>query len=935
MRKLSLAPLLMACALSGADFAGLEWRLIGPFRGGRTVAASGIAGDHRTFYFGAVGGGIWKTTDAGNTWQSIFDGQPVASIGALAVAPSDPNVIYAGTGESDWRSDLSTGAGVYKSVDAGKTWKFAGLKDSRHIGRIIIHPKNPNVVYVAAMGHAYGPNDERGVFVSRDGGASWTRTLFKGPDICAVDLAMPSGDPSTIYATMWKARRSPWSQYPPVEGPGGGLFKSKDEGATWTQVTQGLPTTQWGRSGVTASADGKRVYVLIDTKDGGLFRSDDSGASFTQVSNDTRIFSRGWYFGRVAIDPQNPDIVYSPNIALYKSVDGGRNFTILRGAPGGDDYHFLWIDPTDPKRMICAADQGATVTLNGGETWTGWYNQPTGQLYHVTTDNQAPYYWVYGSQQDSGTAAIPSRNNRGQITESDRVTVGGGESGYIAVDPRDHNIVYVNNTNGSLARMDRRTGQSQNITPWPRPGFNVQINERKYRHPWTSPLVFSPQDPGTLYYGAQFLLKSVDGGLTWKEISPDLTGDKGDRTKEPPTNENSKARGFGTIYSIAPSTLRAGLIWVGSDTGMVHVTRDEGKTWSNVTPPELGDWSKITHIEASHFDPAVAYIAVDRHRVDDYKPHLFRTRDAGKTWTRITSGFADTHFLNAIREDPKRKGLLFAATEFGVYASFNDGDAWQSLQFNLPVTSVRDIVVKDRDLVVATHGRSFWILDDFTPLRQYREDLGSVYLFKPESALRTFYDDFQGTPLPPEIPQAKVPAPGAVIDYLNDGTGPVTIEILDAKGQVIRKYSSEDAPPSSTGRRRSAIADIWIVPPRKVTKTAGHNRFVWDLRYAPVTAETEGPRALPGAYQVRLQAGGKTLTQPLMVLNDPRSKATPTDLAKQFALAQEIYAEMQRAKDNPLAMADLAIALSVTESADRVPPATATAMLQEARKKLK
>ncbi len=933
-RQVTATFLALAVSSFGAEFAGLEWRLIGPFRGGRTVAAAGVPGDHRTFYFGAVGGGIWKTGDAGTTWQPIFDGQPVASIGALAVAPSDSNVIYAGTGESDWRSDLSAGAGIYKSTDAGKTWKFAGLKDSRHVGRILIHPRNPDVVYVAAMGHAYGSNDERGVFVSTDGGVTWNRTLHKGPDICAVDLAMPADQPDTIYATLWRARRSTWSQYPPVEGPGGGLFKSTDAGKTWTQLSQGLPATQWGRSGVSVSPDGLRVYALVDTKNGGLFRSDDSGATFQQVSNDARIYSRGWYFGRIAIDPQNPDIVYSPNVALYRSVDGGRNFTVLRGAPGGDDYHFLWLDSSDSKRMILATDQGATITLNGGETWTGWYNQPTGQLYHVTTDNGKPYYSVYGSQQDSGTAAIPSRTNHGQITEADRSAVGGGESGSIAIDPRDPNIVYVNNTNGSLARLDRRTGQSQNITPWPRSGFNVQINGRKYRHPWTSPLVFSPHDPAALYYGAQYLLKTIDGGITWKEISPDLTGDKGTRGNEPPANENAKDRGFGTVYSIAPSPLKPGLIWVGSDTGLLHVTQDEGKTWKNVTPPGLSDWSKITHIEASHSDAAVAYAAVDRHRLDDYSPHLFRTRDSGKTWTNITSGIAATHFVNAVREDPKRKGLLYAATEFGVYVSFNDGDQWQSLQLNLPVTSVRDLVVHDRDLVVATHGRSFWILDDVSPLRQYTGKAQAVTLFKPEPAYRIFYDDFQGTPLPPEIPQSRVPAPGAVIDYTTNGQL-VRLEILDSKGQVVRKFSSDDRPPASTRRRRSAIADIWIVPPAKLTAKPGHNRFIWDLRYEPVSAETQGPRVPPGNYQIRLQTGGVTLMQPLTVVNDPRSRATAADIAREFAVAQQIYAEMQKAKSNTAAMADLATALSVVESADRTPPATALALLEEARKKLK
>ena len=932
MATLQTTILLLTATLTAADFPGLEWRLIGPFRAGRTVAATGIAGDSTTFYFGAVGGGVWKSNDAGNTWKPIFDSQPVSSIGAIAVAPSNPNILYAGTGESDWRSDLSSGAGVYKSIDAGKTWKLTGLEDTRHIGRIIVHPKDPNIVYVAAMGHAYGPNEMRGVFVSRDGGTTWNRILYKGPDLCAVDLAMPADDPNTLYATLWNARRSTWSQYPPVEGPGSGLFKSTDAGNTWNPVTQGLPTLPWGRAGISVSNDGRRVYTLIDNpKEGGLYRSDDAGATFTQVSNDARIFSRGWYFGRIAIDPNNPDTVYSPNVALYKSTDGGRNFTILRGAPGGDDYHFLWIDPTNSRRMICATDQGATLSLNGGETWTSWYNQPTAQMYHVSTDDAKPYYNVYGSQQDSGTAAIPSRTNSGTITDADRISVGGGESGYIAVDPRDSNIIYVNNTNGSLARMDRRTGQSQNITPVPRPGFGVPINERKYRHPWTSPLVFSPTDPTALYYGSQYVMKSVDGGLTWKEISPDLTGDQKVKSTEPPTIANAKARGFGTVYTIAPSAAQVGVIWAGSDTGLIHLTKDAGESWTNITPPGLSDWSKVTHIEASHFVAGSAYAAVDRHRLDDYNPQLYRTRDFGKTWIRIDKGIAPSHSLNAVREDPKRKGLLFAATEFGVYVSFNDGDAWQPLQLNLPVTSVRDIVIKDRDLVVATHGRSFWILDDITPLRQYSSTLPAVHLFQPEIALRIFYDDFLGTPPPPEIPQSKVPSPGAVIDYMADGRGPVALEILDPAGSVIRAYSSTEA--VSTARRRSAIADIWLTPPARLQANAGHNRFIWDLRYQPLNDETAGPRVMPGQYKVRLTAAGKQLTQLLTVTNDPRSKATAEVLSKQATLAREIYSEMKKAVGNRAAMSDLATALSVLESADREPPASAYTMLEEARKK--
>ena len=888
-------------------FDGLHWRLIGPFRGGRAVAATGVAGDPNTFYFGAVGGGIWKTTNAGMTWNPIFDQQHVASIGALEGAPSDPNVIYAGTGEADIRSALSSGDGMYKSTDAGKTWRNIGLRDSKQIARIVIHPKNPDLVYVAVLGHAYGPNEERGVFRSIDGGANWQKVLYKGPDIGAADITLDPDNPQVIYATTWQAHRPPWSQYGPVEGPGGGLFKSTDAGDHWTQLTaNGLPEGGWHRSGVAVArgTGGRRVYAVIETTTGsGLYRSDDSGRTWTRTSADTRIDSRAWYFSSVTVDPNNPDIVYLPNVAIYRSTDGGKNFTVLKGAPGGDDYHYLWVDPTDSRRMIQASDQGVSISVDRGVIWTSWYNQPTAQFYHVATDNKIPYN-VYASQQDSGTVAVPSRTDHGQITEYDRFSVGGAESGYIQPDPKDPNIFYVSNTNGSLARFDRRTAQGQNITPWPAPGFGVEISQRKYRFPWTTPLVFSPVDHA-LYYGSQYVLKTIDGGLTWREISPDLTGaDKNTLTGEV-TVENAKLRGYGVVYSIAPSPLTGPLIWAGSDTGLIHLTRDGGKSWSNVTPKGLTDWSKITQIETSHTDPAEAYAAVDRHRLDDYKPYLFRTRDYGNSWTQITTGIEDRAFLNAIREDPKRKGLLYAATEFGVYISFDDGDHWQSLQLNLPMTSVRDLAIKDNDLVAATHGRSFWILDDISPLRQLdaKTAAADVYLYKPAAATRRNFEGFQGTPLPPEIPKAQNPPDGAILDYYlkSDAAGEVTLEILDAKNQLVRRFSTTDRP-ASPARRRQAIADVWITPPAHLTARAGMNRFVWDLRYSiasaggavdPETGQAaRGPQVIPGMYQVRLTVAGQHYSQPLKVVLDPRSTATPLDLAKQFDLATKVARQM-------------------------------------------
>ena len=912
MSRLCVIALCFAGALSaesvpGSLFDGLRWRMIGPFRGGRAVAATGIPGDPNTYYFGAVGGGIWKTTNGGLVWNPIFDDQPVASIGALEVAPSDSNIIYAGTGEADIRASLSSGDGVYKSTDAGKTWRNIGLRDSKQIARILVHPKHPNVVYVAALGHAYGPNEERGVFRSTDGGQSWRKVLYKGPDIGAADLAFDPDNPQVLYATLWQARRSTWSQYAPLEGPGGSLYKSTDGGDHWSQITgHGLPEGGWRRSGVAVArgTSGRRVYVVIDSKSAtGLFRSDDSGQTWTHTSADPRIDSRAWYFSMVAVDPNNPDTVYLPNVAIYRSTDGGKTFTVLKGAPGGDDYHYLWIDPTNAARMIQASDQGVSISVDRGVTWSSWYNQPTAQLYHVATDNQFPYN-VYASQQDSGTVSLPSRTDHGEITEYDRRSVGGAESGYIVPDPQDPNILYVSNTYGTLTRFDKRTAQSQIITPWPAPAFGVDISQRKYRFPWTAPMASSPAD-GALYYGSQYVMKSSDGGLTWQEISPDLTGaDKTGLTGEV-TVENAKLRGYGVVYSIAPSPLAAGEVWAGSDTGSIHLSRDGGKSWQNVTPPGLTDWSKITHVETSHFKDGTAFAAIDRHRLDDYRPYLFRTRDYGRTWAKITEGIQEPSFLNAIREDPERQGLLYACTETGVFVSFDEGDHWQSLRLNMPTVSVRDLVVHGDDLVIATFGRSFWILDDIAPLRQIgsRTADSDVFLYKPATAVRMHSDSFLGTPFPPEVSKAKNPPNGAIVDYYlkSVAEGDVRLEILDAKGDVVRRFSTKDRP--EPPRRGQAIADIWITPPEVMTAHAGLNRFVWDLR-CEVDAEgagededgspVRGPLVLPGSYQARLTVEGRQYTQPLKIELDPRSTATPEDLAKQFELGVKIAGEIAK-----------------------------------------
>ncbi len=916
------------------------------------LAVAGVPDDPTTFYFGAVDGGIWKTENTGVTWSPVFDRQHIASIGALAVAPSNPNILYAGTGEADMRSDIAPGDGVYKSTDAGKTWTHIGLADSRQIGRIVIDPTNPDLVYVAALGHAYGPNEERGVYRSKDGGQSWQKVLDRGPNIGAGDLAMDPANPRILYAGVWAARRTPWSKYPPSGDPGSGLYKSTDGGDHWVPLTSGLPSGEWGRVGV-ATGPGV-VYAVIDAEGGGMFRSTDGGAAWEHVGKDPRITTRAWYFNSVTVDPHDRDRIYVPNVALYRSHDGGRTFDVLKGAPGGDDYHTLWIDPTNSSRMILGTDQGATISVDGGKTWSTWYNQPTAQLYHVTTDHQFPYH-VYGSQQDSGSIVVASRTDHFQIDEQDQFHVGGGESGYIAVDPKDPNIVFAGDTYGVLIRYDRRTSQGQTVTPWLQ-GSGNDIDQQKFRFPWTPPLVFSPTDPSTLYYGSQYLLATSDGGLHWRKISPDLTGASETKSSGPVTIANAKARGFGVIYSIAPSPVQANQIWVGSDTGLIQLTRDGGKSWSNVTPKGLSDWSKITSIEASHFDPAVAYAAVDRHRIEDYKPHLYRTRDYGATWTEIVDGLSEPAFVNAIREDPVRKGLLFAATELGVAVSFDDGDHWQPLQLNLPVSSVRDLTIHGDDLVAATHGRSFWILDDIAPLRHVERNQATS-LLPPASAIRLAPLSFQGTPIPPEIPAGKNPPDGAILDFYlaSAPQGEVTLEILDAKNQVIRRFSTADpAPPPLPPL---AIAPNWLTPPPRFVAEAGMNRFVWDLRYpTPVDQVADdsdsgkplpGPQVLPGTYRVKLTADGHSYTQMLKVELDPRSTATPIDLAQQLDLGLKASQAMKRAheaavkeSDPKKAAASRAIeaqfgaVLTIVESSDRRPSAQAHEIFEEALRKL-
>jgi photosystem II stability/assembly factor-like uncharacterized protein len=895
---------------------GLRWRMIGPFRGGRSIAVSGVAGQPNLYYFGSVGGGVWKTTNGGVTWEPIFDGQPIASIGALAVAPSNSDIIYAGSGEADFRSDLTYGNGVYKSADGGRTWTNIGLRDSRHIARIIVDPRNPDVLLVAALGEAYGPNPERGVFRSTDGGTTWQKVLYKNENTGAIDLAADPDDPQTIFAALVHDQRPPWSIYAPTT-TSGAIYKSGDGGATWTQITGGgLPGGDWGRVGlaIARGTHGRRIYALIDTKEGGLFRSDDAGQSWTLAGADPRIRGRLWYFGEVVVDPKDPDTVYLPNVSIYRSSDGGKTFTAIKGAPGGDDYHALWIDPANPPRMIFGSDQGVGISVDGGNSWSSWYNQPTAQFYHVAVDNQFPYH-VYGAQQDSGSVETTSRGNDGSITFRDWHPAGAGESGYIAPDPNDFNITYGGGTFGELFRYDKRTGQAQIIAPEAIRSFGGDPTKAAFRFTWTSPIVFSPQDPRVLYFGSQFLLKSGNQGNSWEKISPDLTGTDPTASHEAPTTvDNAKQRGHGVIYAIAPSPLKAGLIWVGSDTGLVHLTRDGGKTWNDVTPNGLATWSKINLIEASHFDPATAYAAVDRHRLSDIGPHIFRTHDSGKTWTEAVAGIPDGAYVRAVREDPVRKGLLFAGTELGVFFSFDEGDHWQPLRLNMPVTPVHDLVIKDNDLVVATHGRSFWILDDISPLRQMNDQTvaAAAYLFKPVQAVRIRASTNHDTPLTPEVAAGENPPPGAIFYYYlkSQAQGEVKFEILDGRGQVVRTYSSNDKPWSPS--TPPAFPKYWFTHAESPSRSAGLHRWVWDLRYASppspsqgysmstvfgrnVPVEPEGPQALPGTYQIRLTADSKTYVQPLTLVMDPRVKTTAQDLEKQFALETKLAEALQRA----------------------------------------
>jgi len=906
MRRLAIAVVFVATTLSAQIdprmFQEMRWRMIGPFRGGRTVAAVGVRNQPNVFYIGVNNGGVWKTTDYGRIWTPIFDDQPTGSIGAIAVAPSDPNVIYVGSGEGLQRPDLSTGDGIYKSTDAGKTWTHLGLRDGQQIPMIAVDPRDPNRLFVAVLGHPYGPNEERGIFRSTDGGRSFQKVLYKNENVGGMDVAFDPSNAQTVYAVLWEARQGPWENAY-LTGPGSGLFKSTDGGTTWRPLTNGLPGAAdgLGRIGIeVASANSNRLYAIVGaTKLGGVYRSDDAGENWQRVNTDDRLWGRDGDFNEVRSDPKNPDVIYIANVVTWKSTDGGKTFASFRGAPGGDDYHRFWINPDDPKTILLASDQGAIVTTNGGETWSSWYNQPSAQFYHVSADNSFPYR-VCGGQQESGSACVQSRGDEGQITFREWRPVGVEEYGYAVPDPLDPDVVY----GGKLERWDWRTHQVQSVSPRP-------LRDGGYRVIRTMPVVFSPVDPHILYFASNTLWRTSNGGRSWTQISPDLTRKTWD---VPPnvgiyaTTPQVKVTQRGVIYAVAPSPLDGNRIWAGTDDGLIHVTTDGGQTWTDVTPPDLRPWAKVSIMDASHFDPLEAYAAINTFRLDDLRPHILRTRDGGKSWTQITNGIPAGGIINVVREDPKRRGLLLAGSEQQVYVSFDDGDRWQSLRLNMAASSIRDLIIKDDDVVVATHGRGFWILDDIEPLRQISggQAPSPVLLFKPAEAWRFRWNKNTDTPLPPDEPAGQNPPDGAIIDYALNASSPVTLEILDSAGKIVRRYSSADRveAPKDEGQ----VPWYWIRPPRALSGDAGMHRFVWDLHYTPVpglersypiaaiyrdTAPAPtSPWAMPGLYTVRLTANGRSMTQPLFVKMDPRVKTSPAGLQQQLDLSMSVYNRM-------------------------------------------
>src|SRR5580704_6651076 len=872
-------------------FGGMQWRQIGPFRGGRALAIEGIPGEPSTYYFGAVAGGIWKTIDGGANWTPLFDKEDISSIGALAVARSDHNVVYAGTGEAAIRGNSTYGLGVYKSIDAGKTWRNVGLKDTRQIGAVIVDPRNENVVLVAALGHAFGPNKERGIFRTADGGKTWTNVLSKDENTGGIDVVFDPHNPNIVFASLWQARRQPW--FFSSGGAGSGLYRSEDNGVTWKRLEgNGLPEGILGRIGVSVSgADSNRIYAIIEAKEGGIYRSDDAGQKWTRINEDGRFRQRAWYFSKIYADPKSPDTVYVLNTGAFKSVDGGKTFNLLPARHG--DHHGLWIDPKNPERIGNANDGGVAISIDGGKTWTTQNNQPTAQFYHVAVDNAFPYH-IYGAQQDNSNVCIASRTDSGVIGPQDWYPAGDGECGFVITDPRDWHVIY-SNSEGYAVRYDKTKEEIQDISPVPLDNSGHGADDLVHRFQWVSPLMLSPHNPDVIYTAAECVFKSTDHGQSWTQISQDLT--RNDKSKQKPsggplTNDITSVEYYDTVFALAESPVKQGTLWAGTDDGWVHVSTDDGKTWTKVTPP-APQWATVSIIDPSPKDANAAYVAVDNHRQDDFKPYIFKTKDLGKTWTSIVNGIPDGAYARSVREDPKKEGLLYAGTERGVYVSFDDGAHWQPLQLNLPQSPIHDLVVKDDDLVVATHGRSFWLLDDLTPLRQVNAQSANAdfILYQPQTALRLHYpEEFDK-----RQPVGDNPPAGAMIDYYLKSVpkDEVTLDVLDANGKAVRHLSNKEKkdgeqPPEWPDR----VERVKTIPANE-----GMNRFAWDLRYDdPVqipgafyaSTGPKGPLALPGDHQVKIMVAGKSQTVPLKLMIDPRSKGAEAALQKQSALAVQV-----------------------------------------------
>jgi photosystem II stability/assembly factor-like uncharacterized protein len=873
--------------------------MIGPFRGGRTRAATGVPTQPNVFYMGQVNGGVWKSNDYGRTWNPIFDHESTQSIGAIAVAASDPNIIYVASGEGLHRPDLSVGNGIYKSTDAGKTWTHLGLRDGEQIPALAVDPRNPNRVFAAVLGHPYGPNEERGLFRSTDGGQSWQKVIYKDENTGASDVEIDPSNPDVIYASMWEVREGPWEDGNEFNGTGGGLFKSTDGGNTWHQLSNGLPKDLSQIYVAIAPSDPHRLYATIGAASGALafYRSDDAGETWSKPTDDPRPSGRigGGDLAIPRVDSKNADVVYCASTVTMKSTDGGKTWLGFRGAPGGDDYQNLWINPNDPNIILLVSDQGALVTVNDGASWSSWYNQPTAQIYHVSISPTFPYR-VCGGQQESGSVCIASRGNDGAITYREWHPVGVIEYGYVAPDPLDTDIIY-GGGRSEVSKFHWSTGQVQNVTPIP-------LRTSKYRTDRTEPTMFSPVDPHTLYYASNVLFKTTDGGASWQTISKDLTRENpGVPASVGSLVPKGADKQRGAIYALAPSFKNIDTLWAGTDDGLIWQTRDGGKNWNDITRKDLTPWSKVTQISASHFDEDTAYASVSRFRINDNRPYIYRTHDAGKNWTLITTGLPDFGPVDTVREDPVRKGLLFAGTENSVWISFDDGDHWQSLQLNLPHTSMRDLWIHDNDLIVGTHGRSFWILDDITALREVKTlSTSEAHLFTPAPAFRIQRDTYTDTPLPPDEPFAANPPDGAILDYyLPHASSPVTLEILDARGQLVRKFSSTDKPEVSEEELKKQLIPLyWLRPFQALSSNAGMHRWVWDLHYpAPDSTRHEypisaipgdtprfplGPTALLGTYTARLTVDGKNYTASFVLKMDPRVKTSTAGLERKFQL---------------------------------------------------